>query len=120
MMMYKLPKQGILRKNKQFQGIYRYGRSYANRYIVLYLLPEKGEMTKVGFAAGKRLGNAVVRNRVKRLLRETFRLNRGRLKPGMKLLLVGRKPITSVKQADVGRAFEDLCRKARILQGGAE
>lgn len=114
-MMYKLPKQNILRKNKQFQGVYRYGKSYSNRYMVLYVLSTKDATTKVGFAAGKRLGNAVVRNRVKRLLRETYRLSQHKLKPNLNLLLVGRKPIVDVKCNVVSKAFGDLCTKARIF-----
>ena len=114
-MMYKLPKQNILRKNKQFQSVYRYGKSYANRIMVIYVLSNKDTQRKVGFAAGKRLGNAVVRNRVKRLLRETYRLNQHKLKLGFDLLLVGRKPMVDVKYKVVSKAFGDLCTKARIL-----
>lgn len=114
-MMYKLPKQAVLRKNKQFQNVYRCGRSYLNRYLVLYVLSNKETEMKVGFAAGKRLGNAVVRNRTKRLLREAFRLNRHKLKSGIQILLVGRNPITGVKYQVVDRAFNDLCQKAGII-----
>lgn len=114
-MMYKLPKQRILRKNKQFQGIYQHGKSYANRYMVLYVMPNANTETKVGFAAGKRLGNAVTRNRVKRLLRETYRLNQQQLKPGFDLLIVGRKPIIDVKYKVVCKAFGDLCTRAQIF-----
>jgi len=114
-MMYKLPKQNILRKNKQFQSVYRYGKSYANRMMVIYVLSNKDTQRKVGFAAGKRLGNAVVRNRVKRLLRETYRLNQHKLKLGFDLLLVGRKPMVDVKYKVVSKAFGDLCTKASIF-----
>lgn len=114
-MMYKLPKQNILRKNKQFQSVYRYGKSYSNRMMVLYVLPNCELERKVGFAAGKRLGNAVVRNRVKRLLRETYRLNQHRLKRGFGLLLVGRKPMVGVKYKVVDKAFGDLCTRAHIF-----
>lgn len=114
-MMYKLPKQNILRKNKQFQSVYRYGKSYANRMMVIYVLSNKDTQRKVGFAAGKRLGNAVVRNRVKRLLRETYRLNQHKLKLGFDLLLVGRKPMVDVKYKVVSKAFGDLCTKANIF-----
>lgn len=114
-MMYKLPKQAVLRKNKQFQSVYRYGRSYLNRYLVLYVLSNREADTKVGFAAGKRLGNAVVRNRTKRLMREAFRLHRSELKGGIHILMVGRNPIVGVKYQVVDRAFRDLCQKAGLI-----
>jgi ribonuclease P protein component len=113
--MFNLPKRRILRKNKEFQKVYRYGRSYANRYLVLYAFTANGPEGKVGFAAGKKLGNAVTRNRVKRLLRESYRLNQQLLGPKYDLLLVGRKAAVDVKYAVMEKAFLSLVRKARVL-----
>lgn len=113
--MYKLSKQGILRKNASFQAVYRSGKSYANRMMVLYVLPNSDNHRRVGFAAGKRLGNAVIRNRVKRLLRETYRLNQDKLKTDVDLILVGRQAMVKSQYRTVARAFWDLCNKARIL-----
>lgn len=113
--MYKLSKQGILRKNNSFQAVYRTGKSYANRSMVLYVLPNDGDNRKIGFAAGKRLGNAVIRNRVKRLLREAYRLNQHKLSAGFDLILVGRQAMVKSRYNNVARAFLDLCNKARIL-----
>lgn len=115
-MMYKIPKQDILRKNKQFQGVYRYGRSYANKYMVIYVMPAHDIATKVGFAAGKRLGNAVTRNRVKRLLREAYRLNKHKMKSNLHILFVGRKPMVGVKYDVVDKALGELGAKAHIFR----
>ena len=95
--MYKLPKRRILRQKGDFQRVYRLGKSYANHYLVIYVFRSNGNEDKVGFAAGKKLGNAVTRNRVKRLMRECFRLNQDMIKPGFTLLLVGRKGAASEK-----------------------
>lgn len=118
--MYKLPKRRILRKNKEFQKVYRYGHSYANRYMVLYVFAAKEPVGKVGFAAGKKLGNAVTRNRVKRLLRESYRLNQDLLDQRYCLLLVGRKSAIDVKYCVVEKALRHLCRKAKILRQEAD
>lgn len=112
---YKLVKRIFLKKNRDFQRVYQKGMSYANHMMVLYLLQQKTKQKKVGFAAGKRLGNAVIRNRVKRLLREVYRLNQHRLIDGIELLLVGRKPIIDVGYQEVDRAFKALCKRAKIL-----
>ena len=113
--MFNLPKRRILRKKKDFQTVYRYGRSYANRYLVLYVFRDEGLGGKVGFAAGKKLGNAVVRNRVKRLLRESYRLHQRKVRPGVALLLVGRHALVGEKCAAAQRAFLGLGKKAGIF-----
>lgn len=80
--MYNLPKGRILRRKSDFQKIHRFGKSYANRYLVMYVFTASGLEDRVGFAAGKKLGNAVTRNRVKRLMRECYRLNQFKIKEG--------------------------------------
>jgi ribonuclease P protein component len=112
--MYKLLKSGLLRKNKNFQAVYRVGKSYANRQLVLYILPNNTNERRVGFAAGKRLGNAVTRNRVKRLLRETYRLNQFHLNSGFDVIIVGRQAIVGEKLPGVVAAFRHLCGRAGV------
>ncbi len=113
--MLKLPKRKILRQKKDFQTVYRYGRSYANRYLVLYVLESEDLGGKVGFAAGKKLGNAVVRNRVKRLLRESYRLSQDKVRPGIALLLVGRRALVDEKCAVAQEALLGIGKKAGIF-----
>ncbi|MCR5176076.1 MAG: ribonuclease P protein component [Anaerovibrio sp.] len=114
--MYKLPKSRILCRRNDFQKVHRFGKSYANRYLVLYVFTASGLEDKVGFAAGKKLGNAVTRNRVKRLMRECYRLNQGDIKNNLCLLLVGRKPAVGKKYDVIEKAFLDLGRKAKIFR----
>ncbi len=111
--MYRLPKKRIIRDKDEFQTVYRHGRSYANRYMVLYVYRSE-DLDKVGFAAGKKLGNAVVRNRVKRLLRESYRLSQSCVKGGYTLLLIGRKAAVEAKCVNVQEAFCQLCKRAEI------
>ncbi len=114
-MIYKLSKQGILHKNKKFQAVYKLGKSYANRMVVLYVLPNNENTRRIGFAAGKKLGCAVIRNRVKRLLRESYRLNQSQLITGVDLVLVGRQAAIKSDCMTVAKAFVNLCSKAKIL-----
>lgn len=114
-MIYNLSKQGILHKNKNFQAVYKAGKSYANKMIVLYVLPTSSTVRRVGFAAGKKLGGAVVRNRVKRLLRNSYRLHQHELIQGIDLLVVGRQAAIQSDSVAMGKAFVHLCEKAKIL-----
>ena len=114
-MIYKLSKQGMLHKNKKFQIVYKLGKSYANRMVVLYVLFNHDNVRRIGFAAGKKLGGAVIRNRVKRLLRESYRLNQFQLINGVDLILVGRQAAIKADRMAVSKAFIHLCNKAKIL-----
>ncbi len=116
--MLRLPKRNILRNQRMFQEVYLHGRSWANRYLVLYVFPVIGPERKAGFAAGKRLGNAVTRNRLKRLMRESYRKHQSQLAGGFYFLLVARKPAVGVKEPQMERAFLELAGRASVLQKG--
>ena len=118
--MFGLPRNRILKMKKDFQAVYSHGKSYANRFLVLYVFRSNGFQGKVGFAAGKKLGNAVKRNRVKRLLRESYRMNQGAIKEGVSLLFVGRKAAVDAGCQDLEKAFLALAKKAGIMAGDAE
>ena len=113
--MFTLPKTKLLRKRGEFTRIYHDGVSYANRYMVMYVLPEDTPIDKVGFAAGKKLGCAVVRNRLKRLLRECYRLHRHELSPRYTILLVARHSLVGESYAVAEKAFLSLAARAKIL-----
>ncbi|VBB07480.1 bacterial ribonuclease p protein component signature [Lucifera butyrica] len=113
---YRLCKQNLLRKNKNFQNVYKTGKSYANRLAVLYVVSNGTENRRIGFAAGKKLGSAVIRNRVKRLLREAYRLNQFQVTPGVDMVLVGRQVMVKADYEAVSKAFIDLCTRAKIWE----
>ncbi|EGO65073.1 ribonuclease P protein component [Acetonema longum DSM 6540] len=113
--MFKLAKCDHLSKNIQFQTVYKSGKSYANRMMVLYVRHNDLAGRKVGFAAGKKLGNAVVRNRIKRLMREVYRHHQGKLIPGLDLILVGRQSMIDAGYKEAEKAFLALCLKADII-----
>lgn len=114
-MMFNLSKGEIFRGKHDFNAVHSRGRSFANHALVLLVVRDERYNGKVGFAAGKKLGGAVVRNRVKRLMREAYRLNKNSLRRDCALILIGRKFLTSAKLKDTEKAFLDVCRKAKLL-----
>ena len=104
------------RNKKDFSRVYSKGRSYAEQNMVIYILNDKKCNGKVGFAAGKKLGCAAVRNRVKRLLRETFRLCKNDINLNCALLLVGRKNLTVAKLDSALKSFKLLCKRAKLMK----
>lgn len=112
--MFELGRNKIFRGKREFNKVYSKGRSLANREMVLYILEDENLRGKVGFAAGKKLGCAVVRNRVKRLLREAYRLNQHNIKPNCALILMGRKNLVEAKCDVAIKSFCELCKRAKI------
>ena len=64
-----------LKKNIDFQKVYKSGKSYANKYLVMYVLENGTDITRIGISVSKKVGNSIVRHRLTRLIREACRLN---------------------------------------------
>jgi len=91
-----------LKKNRDFQNVYRKGKSYANKYFVMYVLKNNSEKNRLGISVSKKVGNSVIRHRVTRLIRESYRLNCSRFKDGYDIIIVAR--ITAK-----GKSYDDIC-----------
>jgi ribonuclease P protein component len=87
----KFPKTRRLSGEKQFAAVFAKRVSVANRLIVVYAAPNGLKVSRLGLSVGRRLGTAVTRNRIKRLVREAFRLDAGTLPSGFDLVVVPRK-----------------------------
>ena len=79
-----------LKKNKDFQLVYKKGTSFANRYLVMYVLVNQLNKNRVGISVSKKVGNSVVRHHLARLIRESYRLNEERFKCGYDIIIVVR------------------------------
>jgi ribonuclease P protein component len=94
------PRRGRLSRNAEFERVYRQGRSHGNRYLVLYSFPRRdGEEPRLGVSVSRRVGGAVVRNRVKRVLREAFHAREG-VPAGHDFVLVARPDAADLVERD--------------------
>ena len=89
-----------LKKNKDFQYIYRKGTSYANKYLVMYVLENGTGQNRLGISVSKKVGNSIVRHRVTRVIREVMRLHWKEIKSGYDIVIVARP---SAKASDYGK-----------------
>jgi len=104
-----------------FRATFDGNQTQAGRYLVMWLRNNGTGLGHVGVMATKRIfRRAVDRNRARRLLRETYRLNQHRLLPGVDVILLARRPIVGVKRGEVDREFARLARKARIWREAPE
>lgn len=112
-----LSKQHRLVSNRDFKRVFAGGRTHVHRLLVLKVLTTSAEhSSRFGFSTSTKLGNAVVRNRAKRLVREAVRLLGGRVKQcGVDVVLVARPAIREAGFAEVSQAVEELFRKSGLL-----
>ena len=92
-----LKKSDRLRKRLDFKRTYKRGKTVKNRFFVLYYAPNQSGTRQIGFSVSKKIGKAVVRNRVKRKLREACRLNLELFPVGYNYIFIARSPLQYAK-----------------------
>ena len=99
--------------NKNYRYVYRRGKSYPSRNLVLIYL--KGREQKFGFSVSSKVGNAVTRNRIRRFLREDVRKMRTQLKCG-KYIFIGRPALKTVPHEELTRELRSLLARAKLVK----
>ena len=86
-----------LKKNRDFQKVYNNGKSLANSYLVMYVMDNGLEKNRLGISVSKKVGNSIVRHRLTRLVRESYRLSEEHFRCGIDIIVIAR---TSAKGKD--------------------
>ena len=109
-----------LKKNSEFRRLYSRGKSAVSPYMVVYCRKNGRDINRVGYTVSVKLGHAVVRNRVRRRLREIYRLNSPALRTGWDIVIVARGRCVDGRYAKMDEAFLALCGKLSLLAGPQE
>ncbi|MBC8080321.1 MAG: ribonuclease P protein component [Gorillibacterium sp.] len=112
-----MQKEHRLAKREDFNRVYRRGKSVANLQFVVYVLPRKEQGPfRLGVSVSKKLGNAVVRNRIRRTMKEIVRLSQEDFLPDVDFVVIARKPVVDLEYEDMRKCLFHVLKKASLLK----
>ncbi|MDO4680988.1 MAG: ribonuclease P protein component [Aerococcus sp.] len=104
-----------VKSEKAFGRVFNEGKSKANRQFVVYALGKEQPHFRVGISVGKRIGNAVTRNQVKRRIRQAIFELKPEIRPNLDFIVIARKPTATMDQASVKHSLIHVLTKAHVL-----
>lgn len=104
-----------LKKNMDFQNVYKNGKSYANKCLVMYILENNLNKNRIGISVSKKVGNSVIRHRVTRLIRESYRLQEDVFNSGLDIVVIARGNAKEVGYKEIESALLHLGGLHKIL-----
>ncbi|CQR45800.1 Ribonuclease P protein component [Paraliobacillus sp. PM-2] len=106
-----------IKKNEEFQDVFKNGKSFANRQLVIYFLDNpKQPHFRIGLSVSKKIGNAVVRNRVKRYLRQAFLELKEQVDPSFDIVIIARVPTKEMDYHQVKKSLKHVLSKTELLK----
>ena len=109
-----------LKSNRDFQAVYGKGKSYANRYLVMSVLENGLDKNRLGISVSKKVGNSVVRHKITRLIRESYRLHESIFNSGLDIVVVAKKSAADVGFREIESALLHLGKLHRICNNELE
>lgn len=115
-----MQRENRLTRREDFNKVYRHGKSSANHQFVVYVLnrhtaASSEESFRLGISVSKKIGNAVVRNRLRRMIKEIVRLNGDKVAPRKDFILIVRKPAAEMEYDEMQKSILHVLKRADIL-----
>jgi len=112
-----MKKEFRIKKNEEFQYTFKHGQSFANRQLVIYYVrKEDQEHFRIGLSVGKKIGNAVTRNRIKRYLRQAFQELEECIRYPYDIVIIARNPTKDLGYQEVKKSLTHLLYKEKLLK----
>ncbi|MBR6173166.1 MAG: ribonuclease P protein component [Eubacterium sp.] len=105
-----------LKTYRDFSRVYQYRESSANKHFVMYVLPNRLTYSRIGISVSKKVGNSVVRHRITRLIRESYRLNKDKLMDGVDIVVVARGEARSIGFKEAEGSYLHLLKRHHIFR----
>jgi ribonuclease P protein component len=110
-------KEQRVKKNAEFQEVFKKGTSIANRQFVVYRLQKEDQMSfRIGLSVSKKIGNAVVRNQIKRYIRQVFLELKDEVKNNFDYVIIARKPAADMDFHEVKKSLIHVLKKSKVLK----
>lgn len=105
-----------LKSNDDFQNVFKHGKSFANRQLVLYYLPKQDQLDfRVGLSVSKKIGNAVVRNKIKRSLRQAIHELEEEIKREYDLVIIARQPVKEMNFHQIKKSLTHVLFNSKMI-----
>lgn len=111
-----MEKKFRIRKNVEFKKVYKHGKNYWNRNLILYVKKNDKKVTRVGYTITKKIGNAVTRNRLRRMMKEVYRLNFHNIKEGYDLVFIAKKKLVGISYKELESSMIHIMSLAKLLK----
>ena len=105
-----------LKKNKDFQIVYKHGKSFANRFLVMYVLENDKDTNRLGISVSKKVGNSVIRHHITRLIRESYRLQEDMFNSGLDIVVIARATARNADYHQIESALMHLGGLHKIIK----
>ena len=110
-------KRQRIKKNEEFQKVFKKGKSFANRQFVIYGLKKEDQTEfRIGLSVGKKVGNAVTRNQIKRYIRQTFLELKDDVRQDMDYVIIARNPAATLDFHETKKSLEHVLKIAKVLK----
>ncbi|HFL3828508.1 TPA: ribonuclease P protein component [Clostridioides difficile] len=115
-----MDKEYRLRSNEDFIKVYTKGKNYWNRNLILYVKKNGLENSRIGFSITKKIGNSVVRNKIRRRMKEICRLNFNKIKVGYDIIFIPKKNVVNITYWDLESAMLHILKIGHLLKNKGE
>ena len=105
-----------LKSSREFSQVYNHKESLANKYLVMYIQPNDQVYSRIGISVSKKVGNSVVRHRIKRLIKESYRLNIDKIASGYDIIVIARYSAKGKTFSEIESALLHLCQRFNIVK----
>ena len=109
-----------LKKNKDFQYVYKQGASFGNKYLVMYVKQNGTDRNRLGISVSKKVGNSIVRHRLTRLIRESYRLQEEKFRCGLDIVVIARMSAKGKNYQKIESALLHLGHLHKIIDEGSD